>query len=251
MIVYEAVNNINGKKYVGQTILSLSKRRSIHKSKAINGSKLLFHKALREHGFNSFRWRVLCECNSKLELSEKEEVFIKIFDTMEPNGYNMYKGYNGVTETAREKIRQKKLGVPRTEITKQRISNSLIGTVSWNKGRSTPNDVRRKISFSRSGVTAKEKHHMWGKHHSKETREKIGKSHFGLYDGNKNPNAKRYLIIEPNGEERIIDCLKTYCVKNKLCYTTMIGYVIKKGKSHKGYKCQRIGGKVPSKSQTL
>lgn len=47
--------------------------------------------------------------------------------------------------------------------------NNWFGKFPWNKGKHLPDETRKKLSMSRSG----EKHPMFGKHHSAETKKKM------------------------------------------------------------------------------
>ena len=51
MIIYMAINKINGKSYIGQTINSLKQRKGEHVRRfSLNNDNLYFHNALRKHG---------------------------------------------------------------------------------------------------------------------------------------------------------------------------------------------------------
>lgn len=51
MIIYCATNKINGKRYIGQTIMSMHKRHQAHEFQAFkNESNFPFYKALRKYG---------------------------------------------------------------------------------------------------------------------------------------------------------------------------------------------------------
>lgn len=91
MIIYKSKNKINGKEYIGQTVNSLQKRISVHK--ASTGKKeTYFCHALKKYGFYNFEWEVLEECDSKEELDEMEFHYIKQYNTLRPNGYNLTLG---------------------------------------------------------------------------------------------------------------------------------------------------------------
>jgi len=47
MIIYRAVNKINGKTYIGQTTKDLEVRKRQHEYDALRNSLQIFHKALR------------------------------------------------------------------------------------------------------------------------------------------------------------------------------------------------------------
>ena len=50
------------------------------------------------------------------------------------------------------------------------------GLVPWNKGIPVPDEQKKRQALSMRGKLAKEKHPMWGKHHSAEAKEKIKKT---------------------------------------------------------------------------
>lgn len=114
MLVYKATNKINGKCYIGYTSKTLEyrKKQHLYKSRIENDKSYfyLFKLAIRKHSFDSFEWEVLCNCNSIEECCEKEIFYIKEFNTISPNGYNLTDGGNG--------------GMP-SEETKLKISSSL------------------------------------------------------------------------------------------------------------------------------
>lgn len=91
MIIYKAVNKINGKVYVGQTVHSLEHRRSGHERdcRCKTRKTIAFHNALIKYGYENFEWEVLRECTSQKELDYYEDFYIKQYDSM-----NREKGYN-------------------------------------------------------------------------------------------------------------------------------------------------------------
>ena len=86
-VIYKAINLVNGKMYIGQTVQKLEHRKWKHYSEAKNSS-LIFHRAIMKYGKDNFKWVIVDEANSKEELSEKEVYWIKRFNTYS-NGYNM------------------------------------------------------------------------------------------------------------------------------------------------------------------
>lgn len=96
MIIYKTTNKINNKSYIGQTIKSLNERISTHLYYVNDGSNYLFHKAIRKYGKENFIWEIICECNSKKELNEKEKFYIKFYNTKTPKGYNLTDGGEGM-----------------------------------------------------------------------------------------------------------------------------------------------------------
>ena len=92
MIIYQALNKANGKKYIGQTIGTLENRRIGHYYDANRGSRQLFHQAIRKYSEENWEWSVVCECYSQEDLDEKEQHYIEHFKTKVPHGYNSNHG---------------------------------------------------------------------------------------------------------------------------------------------------------------
>jgi len=96
MIIYKATNIISKKCYIGQTKFSLDKRKTLHlNSSKRNKDNLYFYNSLRKHGSDNFEWKILCECDSKEELDEMEFHYIKQYNSLSPNGYNLTLGGEG------------------------------------------------------------------------------------------------------------------------------------------------------------
>lgn len=85
--IYKIENLINGKIYIGQSI-EIEKRWKKHLAAQ---DDFLIHKAIRKYGKNNFNFTILEECDIK-DLDEKECYWIKFYDTIIPNGYNMVTG---------------------------------------------------------------------------------------------------------------------------------------------------------------
>lgn len=91
MIVYEAINKKNGKRYIGQTINSFKKRKQQHLDsvKHNHGGCRLFRNALIKYGSDGFDWKIIDHAKTVEELNEKESFWIEFFKTT-----NRDKGYN-------------------------------------------------------------------------------------------------------------------------------------------------------------
>lgn len=92
-IIYQALNVVTGKSYVGQTVQSLDGRRRAHVNAARAGRGCrLFKNALRKHGSENFVWSVLAECSSQEEMNRVEELLIETVGSLAPEGYNLSRG---------------------------------------------------------------------------------------------------------------------------------------------------------------
>lgn len=94
MIVYTATNRVNGKVYVGQSILDLQTRRRNHLYSARTGSPFRFHAAIRKYGEESFDWAIVFETDDRMLLLAEEERVISELGSM-TYGYNARPGGTG------------------------------------------------------------------------------------------------------------------------------------------------------------
>lgn len=127
--IYLITNNINGKKYIGQS-KNLVKRWNNHKDEAKhNRSTLLIHNAMREYGIDNFSFDILFECPIDM-LDVWESDMIRLYDTFVPNGYNIRDGKKGMTEEERLKLSERMKGnnpMKNPEVA-DRVRNKLKGT---------------------------------------------------------------------------------------------------------------------------
>lgn len=111
-IIYCYTNQINNKKYIGQTI-NPEQRKKAHKSDAFNPNSpdynSVFHAAVRKYGWENFKYEILLECDNSL-LNEAEIFYIKLHKSLiGEHGYNVAaggaKGSYAMSEEAKEKLR--------------------------------------------------------------------------------------------------------------------------------------------------
>lgn len=111
---------VNGKQYIGQTILSVQTRWSQHIRNAKKNSDCKFHRAIRKHGADKFTVEELLAVSAptkkelKAQLDSLEIEYISRFNTRE-KGYNSTDGGEGklgsvISKETREKIRVSHLG---------------------------------------------------------------------------------------------------------------------------------------------
>lgn len=114
MVIYMVTNNINSKKYIGQTTNTLSHRKKQHKYDAKSRRRdSYFYNAINKYGWDNFSWEVIWEGIDILE-------DLELLDRMERRFMNEYKpeynlragGQNGYrhSEETKEKMRLFMLG---------------------------------------------------------------------------------------------------------------------------------------------
>lgn len=96
-IIYCFTNNINGKKYIGQSISKGNARYNNHKSSYKNPDDCEYesplHRAFRKHGFENFTYEILAQDIESIDLLNQLEIqYIQQYDCQIPNGYNIEPG---------------------------------------------------------------------------------------------------------------------------------------------------------------
>lgn len=179
--VYLTTNLINGKQYVGD-----------HSTNKLNdnylGSGKIIIDAIRKHKRKNFKREILEFCYTKQEAFEAQEKYIKEYNTLSPNGYNVspkgglcISGCLKHTDETKQKMSnsQKLAYTPErrknvSENNKNRIiteEQKIKQSISM-KGKKHTEKTKNKISESNKGKISP----MLGKHHSDESKEKMSKN---------------------------------------------------------------------------
>lgn len=160
--IYITTNLVNNKQYVGS--------HNGEDNDNYLGSGKIFLKAYKKYGRENFKRKILEECDPKNNLI-LETKYIKKFNTLIPNGYNISPtGGHGVkgklNKKTVEKIRNKQKGKKKIEYFIEKYGE-IDGTIKYN-------EWIEKIKFPIGNIP-------WiaGKHHSAESNEKNRKSHLG------------------------------------------------------------------------
>lgn len=116
-IIYIAVNRVNQKAYVGQTVSAFRVRAINHRSVSTMGRDTTpFHRAIRKYGMDAFDFAVLESCDRHhTTMDAAEQKWIRAVGCMVPHGYNRTTGGQGApgarhSEETRQKIRVSKIG---------------------------------------------------------------------------------------------------------------------------------------------
>jgi len=251
MIIYKVKNNLNDKCYIGQTSKTLAQRKRQHKNSAKRGMGLYFYNAIRKYGWDNFKWSVIEECKSKVELDEMEYHYIKQYDTYN-NGYNLSYGGDGGDcgnqfdggktyedvygkERAKEIIEKMSIGLTglkRTKETKQKIREANLGEKNPMFNKEHTEEAKKKISDAMKG----DKNPFYGKTHTEETKKKLSE----MFSGDKSVRSKKYIVITPDGKRIKVKGLRKFCreyKKVKLYHQSLIKCAQGEYKQSKGFKC--------------
>ena len=94
-VIYLIQNQIDGKQYIGQTVGTLVSRFRSHLSLSDHpehpGHSAL-HRAIAKHGKENFSVSLICNGERGDELDGMEEMFIEMYNTAVPKGYNIRLG---------------------------------------------------------------------------------------------------------------------------------------------------------------
>lgn len=147
MIVYSAINTINGKQYIGKTVNTLNQRIVCHlssvKHNANPNSK--FYRAIRKYGAGVFVWKILEVCVTEDELNERERILINNHDTIRC-GYNIAEGGTGGDVTK--------------GYTEEQYREFCRKSSVWNTlDKDSPKGKALRLKYSNAGIT----HPLYGK----------------------------------------------------------------------------------------
>ena len=168
--IYLVTNTLNGKQYVGQTIVAGNKV----------GHGKLMTRAYKKHGKDSFEYMLVCNgIENRNTLNFMEKFWIKVMDSRIPNGYNIEHGGSKVEKiadetrailSAKSKGNQRRLGSKHTDATRALMSAQRKNMSAQTRQRLS--ESRKKWSFSEETIE-KIRIGNQGKIVSEETKAKI------------------------------------------------------------------------------
>ena len=169
--IYLITNTINKKQYVGQTRRAdVEERWRQHRSNKTVGPYL--KSAYERYGYDNFKYQIICICFDE-DCDKYEEEYIKKFNTLSPNGYNL-KGGGHFSKHHPDTI--------------VKMSESIKKV--WTE------EKRKEMSERFKGVN----NHSYGKKTSEETKEKLRNSHKNYW---KNMSKEEYDSICEERKRRI------------------------------------------------
>jgi methyltransferase-like protein len=163
--VYLVTNKLNGKQYVGQTIVESNKV----------GHGYMITAAYKKYGKDNFTYERICDfLNNRPILNYVERFWIRVMDTRKPNGYNIEEGGSTkgeVSAETKQKLRLAKLGTKHTKKSRAKISMSNLKNMTEER-RKKLSDARKKWVLTEESK-AKMSRSALGKPKSEETKRKI------------------------------------------------------------------------------
>jgi group I intron endonuclease len=151
MIIYKITNTINGRVYIGQTVMSLARRWSQHSTSKKNSP---MYNAFRKYGAENFTIEVICSALAPEHLNALEKYFIGYYDSIIPNGYNLTSGGNSAFTRSEHTKKLQSIAMKGHTVspeTRAKIAASLVGRPGHRLGATHTEEVRKLISDKQTG----------------------------------------------------------------------------------------------------
>lgn len=205
-IVYKHIAP-NNKSYIG-----ITKRHPKDRWRNGNGYKnnIYFFRAIQKYGWDNFEHKILLRHLTKEQAEYAEKLFIEYWNLTNPlYGYNLESGGNlrkECSDVTRQRMSKAHIGKHLSLETRQKLSEARRGEKNPMYGKPSPmhgkhlteehrhkiskaqrgeknhmygkrynhtEETKRKISMKLKGKNAKDRHPLYGKHHSMQTKKKM------------------------------------------------------------------------------
>ncbi len=154
MIIYKTTNLVNGKIYIGQ---------DSNNNPNYLGSGKILHQAIEKYGIDRFQKDIIEECDSKEMLNEREIYWIDFHKSTNRNiGYNIALGGQGGDTISKH---------PDRDLIRQKHSEWMKENNPTSGRTRTEEEIEKWINSIGDKLKGKNNSN-YGKHHSKETKEK-------------------------------------------------------------------------------
>lgn len=193
MTIYKVTNLVNGKIYIGKTVQPFHIRKKSHLNAAVfQRDNFIFHRALKKHGAENFRWEIIDRSLFEKDILALEKQYIAKFNSVIPNGYNMTIGGEGVPGCHPSVESRKKLSLAVSGSKNHNFGKTHTVSAETreklrqaNLGKKASIETRKKLSLAHVGKkhtaeqTAKFSSRMKGHPVSDETKKKLSESNRG------------------------------------------------------------------------
>ena len=248
-INYMAINQINGKAYIGKTG-NFRKRKQTHISRAMSGNNdcRIFYPALRKHGPENFKWYKLYETHDEKLAYKMETFFIKHYNTNtrknnDSCGYNGNDGGKGIglgTKTSQEtrhRISISNTGKKRTQ--EQLEKRSKLSIKLWqNKEFRDKMSKALKLAFQKPEYREMSRNRYkdieFAKKHKESVKKAMSRPEVIANIG------KLWEVTFPDGHIENTHNMSEFCRKHNLSSGKMTLVAQGKRNHHKGFKCKHV-----------
>lgn len=217
--VYITINNVNGKRYIGQ-------KKYCGKHETYIGSGVALKNAIYKYGKENFTREIIEECETKEKLDSREKYWINYYNaTNSDNFYNITSGGDGGFGGGKN---SPWYGKHLSEETKEKLSKMKSGKNNPFYGKTHSDEVKRKLSEK-----------ALNQRHSQETKEKMSKSikeNHADFSGKNNPRSRKIKQYDLGRNFiRCWDCAKEASKKLNINYSSIIACCTGRYKSSGGY----------------
>lgn len=210
MIVYLLTNEVNGKKYVGQTVQPWQNRWRHHCWKStVLGTNMPIASAIAKYGRDAFAMSVLSTCSSQEELNRLELHWARKLNTFSPHGYNLRAGAGtgALSEETKKKISRANTGKRHSPETIQKLRDS-------HRGHPVAAETRSKLSAINKGKRGSDL----------------------CYERAAEANSKTFTLVSPTGKLVTFKNMARFCRDNDLNRFKLCEVAAGRAGSHKGWK---------------
>lgn len=194
-IIYLIHNKINGKPYVGQTTLGLRRRWNVHKSDARSERyDYPICRAIKKYGEDNFQILEIDKADARDALDNLEQYYIKKYNSLVPNGYNVRPGGNHseITDATRRKMSECRKRENLSAETLQKYRERMLGNKNL-LGHKLSEESRKKLRESLKKVPQEIRDRVGlknrGQKRSQEFRRKLHESMMGNKNGFRKNNT--------------------------------------------------------------
>ena len=190
--VYRITNIANGKSYIGiSNDIEKRWKDEISGSNINKGYNSAIESAIRKYGKDYFHFEILEVLEDADDRYEAEKMFIKRYNTMAPNGYNLTEGGEGLGSGENHPNYGKHL----SEETKDKMSKANKGKTPWNKGIPQTEEAKLKMSKAKKGENNPEaKYDLWDISYIKYLKRE-------MYRRGREPNPCKCFRLKHKGKE--------------------------------------------------
>ena len=159
--IYKIENKINGKVYIGQA-KNFNLRMNSHRHSVNSGKNYYLYNAIRKYGWDNFTAEVIKDNIPKRHIAANERYYIRMYNCMSPNGYNLTSGGEIGKVLAPEVLKE--------------LSEKQKGEKNHFYGKKHSEVTKFKMSAAQRRLAMNGKKTMHGKKHTEAAKKKISKS---------------------------------------------------------------------------